>query len=59
MLIGLWSTSGEADCRLSPRTSGLEHFTQCRLESGERNVYIFITILLRRGKLETMPLKLA
>ena len=59
MLIGLLLPSDEANCRLSPRASGLEHFTQCRLESGERNVYIFITILLRRGKLETMPLKLA
>ena len=55
MLIGLWLPSDEANCRLSPRTSGLEHFTQCRIESEERNVYKFITILLRRGKLETMP----
>ena len=55
MLIGLWLPSDEDNRRLSPRTSGLEHFTQCRIESEERNVYIFITILLRRGKLETMP----
>ena len=41
MLIGLWSTSGEADCRLSPRTSGLEHFTQCRIESREREMFTF------------------
>ena len=59
MLIGLWLPSDEDNRRLSPRTSGLEHFTQCRIESEERNVYIFITILPRRGKLETMPLKLA
>ena len=55
MLSGLWLPSDEDNRRLSPRTSGLEHFTQCRIESEERNVYIFITILLRRGKLETMP----